>query len=62
MDKELVFYCGAGIRPAVADIIGAFEAEHDYRIVADYAGSEVLLSKIKSIAADTLDTVSGKSF
>ncbi|MCD6395180.1 MAG: substrate-binding domain-containing protein [Planctomycetes bacterium] len=45
--RELVFFCGAGIRPAVADIITAFEAEHDISIVTDYAGSEVLLSKIK---------------
>ena len=44
---RLVFYCGAGIRPAVADIITAFEAEHGISIVTDYAGSEVLLSKIK---------------
>lgn len=47
--KELVFYCGAGIRPAVADIITAFQANHNYQIIADYAGSEVLLSKIKLI-------------
>lgn len=47
--KELVFYCAAGIRPAVAEIISAFEAESDWRIVADYAGSEVLLSKIKLV-------------
>jgi len=44
---KVVFYCGAGIRPAVADIITAFEAEHGISIVTDYAGSEVLLSKIK---------------
>lgn len=47
--KELVFYCGAGIRPAVADIIAEFQNDHNYQIVADYAGSEVLLSKIKLI-------------
>lgn len=46
-DAELVLYCGAGIRPAVAEVIDAFEAKHAARIVADYAGSEVLLSKIK---------------
>ncbi len=44
---RVLFYCAAGIRPAIADIITAFEAEHDISIVADYAGSEVLLSKIK---------------
>ncbi len=44
---RVVFYCAAGIRPAVADIITAFQAKHDISIVTDYAGSEVLLSKIK---------------
>ncbi len=44
---RVVFYCAAGIRPAIADIITAFEAEHDISIVTDYAGSEVLLSKIR---------------
>ena len=44
---ELLLYCGAGIRPPVAEIIEAFESEHDIRIVTDYAGSETLLSKIK---------------
>jgi len=45
--KELLLYCGAGIRPPVQQIVEAFEAEHGVKIVADYAGSEVLLSKIK---------------
>ena len=47
--NELVFYCAAGIRPPVSDVITAFESEHDYKIIADYAGSEVLLSKIKLV-------------
>lgn len=51
---ELVLYCGAGTRPAVAEVIDAFEAKHDIRIVADYAGSEVLLSKIKLIRSGDL--------
>ena len=46
---ELLFYCAAGIRPPVAEIIEAFESEHDIRIVTDYAGSETLLSKIKLV-------------
>jgi len=45
--KELLLYCGAGIRPPVQQIVEAFEAEHGVKIIADYAGSEVLLSKIK---------------
>lgn len=48
-NTELVLYCGAGIRPPVAEIIEAFEASHDIRVIADYAGSETLLSKIKLI-------------
>ena len=47
--KELLLYCGAGIRPPVAQMAEAFEREHGVKIVVDYAGSEVLLSKIKLI-------------
>jgi len=53
-DAELVLYCGAGIRPPVAEVIDAFEAKHDIRIVTDYAGSEVLLSKIKLVRGGDL--------
>jgi molybdate transport system substrate-binding protein len=45
--KELLLYCGAGIRPPVQQIAEAFESKHRVKIVTDYAGSEVLLSKIK---------------
>jgi molybdate transport system substrate-binding protein len=45
--KELLLYCGAGIRPPVQQLAEAFEREHGVKIVTDYAGSEVLLSKIK---------------
>jgi len=45
--KELLLYCGAGIRPPVQEIAEAFESEHGVKVITDYAGSEVLLSKIK---------------
>ena len=45
--KELLLYCGAGIRPPVQEIVEAFEREHGVKVITDYAGSEVLLSKIK---------------
>ena len=45
--KELLLYCGAGIRPPAEQLVEAFEHEHDVKIITDYAGSEVLLSKIK---------------
>jgi molybdate transport system substrate-binding protein len=45
--KELLLYCGAGIRPPVQQMVETFEREHGVKIVTDYAGSEVLLSKIK---------------
>jgi molybdate transport system substrate-binding protein len=45
--KELLLYCGAGIRPPVQEIAESFEGEHGVKVVTDYAGSEVLLSKIK---------------
>ena len=45
--KELLLYCGAGIRPPVQQIAEAFERELGVKVITDYAGSEMLLSKIK---------------
>ena len=45
--EELLLYCGAGIRPPVEQMVEAFGREHGVKIVTDYAGSEVLISKIK---------------
>ncbi|MDT8301219.1 MAG: substrate-binding domain-containing protein [Sedimentisphaerales bacterium] len=47
--KELLLYCGAGIRPPADELIETFEREYGIKIAPDYAGSEVLLSKIKLI-------------
>ncbi len=46
-EKELLLYCGAGIRPPVAELAETFGREHGIKIVTNYAGSEVLLSTIK---------------
>jgi len=45
--KELLLYCGAGIRPPVDELVETFGRLNGVKIVTDYAGSEVLLSKIK---------------
>jgi molybdate transport system substrate-binding protein len=45
--QELLLYCGAGIRPPADELVEAFEDKYDIKISPDYAGSEVLLSKIK---------------
>ena len=47
--KELLLYCGAGIRPPADELIETFEHEYGINISPDYAGSEILLSKIKLI-------------
>ena len=47
--EELLLYCGAGIRPPVDELVETFGREHGVKIALDYAGSEVLLSKIKLI-------------
>lgn len=47
--KELLLYCAAGISPPIVELTEAFSREHGVKIVTDYAGSEVLLSKIKLI-------------
>lgn len=45
--KELLLYCGAGIRPPVDDLTEAFRQKYGVRIDVDYAGSEMLLSTIR---------------
>ena len=47
--QELLLYCGAGIRPPADELIETFRREYGIKISPDYAGSEVLLSKIKLI-------------
>ncbi|MCK5270172.1 MAG: substrate-binding domain-containing protein [Sedimentisphaerales bacterium] len=46
-EKELLLYCGAGIRPPAAELAETFGRENGVKIITDYAGSEVLMSKIK---------------
>ena len=45
--EELLLYCAAGIRPPAGELIDAFSQEYGVKVVADYAGSEVLFSKLK---------------
>lgn len=44
----LYLYCGAGIRPPVAEAITAFAVQHKVKVLPDYAGSGVLLSRIRA--------------
>ncbi|MBM4041591.1 MAG: extracellular solute-binding protein [Planctomycetes bacterium] len=46
--EGLHLYCGAGIRPAVAEAIQAFEKEAKTTVRADYGGSGTLLSNIRA--------------
>jgi len=43
----LMLYCGAGLRWPVAELAETFGSRHKVRIECDYAGSELLLSRIK---------------
>lgn len=45
--RKLLVYCGAGIRPPVDEIIKIFNKENEAEVGPDYAGSEVLLSRLK---------------
>jgi len=45
--KELLLYCAAGIRPPADELVEIFGREYGVKVAPDYAGSEVLLSKIK---------------
>ena len=47
--KEMLLYCGAGIRPPIDELIEVFEREYGIKVAPDYAGSEVLLTKIKLV-------------
>jgi len=46
-ETKLLLYCGAGLRPPVDQIAREFAKQYGIRIECDYAGSEVLLSRIK---------------
>ncbi len=43
----IVFYCGAGLRDPAEKLIALFESRFPVKVSADYAGSEVLLSRLK---------------
>lgn len=43
---RLMLFCGAGIQLPVAELAETFSRNHDCIIEADYAGSELLLSRI----------------
>lgn len=45
--EPLRIYCGAGIRPPVAELAEQFARRYGVEVAVDYAGSEVLLSRIK---------------
>lgn len=44
---KLLLYCGAGLRPPVAEIAIEFGRQHGVLVECDYAGSEVLLGRAK---------------
>ncbi len=46
-ERELLFYCGAGLSEPAEELVEVFGAEHGVKMVTDFAGSEMLLSKIK---------------
>ena len=52
--KRLRLYCGAGIRPPVAELIEAFKAATGVQVECDYAGSGVLLSRMQLAKAGDL--------
>jgi len=45
--QNLLIFCGAGIRPPVAELAELFGQETGADVQVDYAGSQVLMSKIK---------------
>ena len=53
-EKELLLYCGAGIRPPAAELAETFGSENGVKVVTNYAGSETLLSTIRLIRSGDL--------
>lgn len=53
-EKELLLYCGAGIRPPADELAETFGREHGVKIITNYAGSEVLLSTIRLVRSGDL--------
>jgi molybdate transport system substrate-binding protein len=45
--RKLSLYCAAGVRPAAAEIAEAYRAERGIEVECDYAGSEILLGRLK---------------
>ena len=46
VEPTLVVYCGAGLRPPVAELIDTFSKRHRVRVEPVYTGSGILLSQI----------------
>jgi molybdate transport system substrate-binding protein len=46
-DRTLVLYCGAGLRPPVEELVEQFEQQRGITVECDFAGSEVLLGRLK---------------
>jgi len=44
---EVLLFCGAGLRPPIEVLVQEFSSTEHVNIVVDYAGGEVLLSKMK---------------
>lgn len=44
---KLMLYCGAGLRPAVAELVEEFQRATGVKVECDYDGSERLLARIK---------------
>ncbi len=46
-EKRLLFYCGAGLRPPVSEIVKIFSEERNVKIECTYAGAATLRTQIQ---------------
>lgn len=46
-EESLLFYCGAGLRPAVSEIVERFEEETGIHVRTNYGASNILLGQIQ---------------
>ncbi len=60
--EPLVFYCAAGIKPPVEEIVRAYEEEYGVAIRLQYGGSGTLLSNIRAAEVGDLYLAGDASF
>ena len=60
--ETLVFYCAAGMKPPVSEIVKQYQKEYGVDIQVQYGGSGTLLSNIRVVKRGDLYLAADKSY